>query len=224
MYYVLFVGAGKESQAESFIKAFVPDGIYSDCFHPLRHMQKKIRGEVKDVYSKLIPGYVFVESDRIEDFCMESTKIPLFLKLLGKEDEKDGLYFQALSENETGWLKKLMQIGEQGDSLQEGSVPYGKRRGLPQGGLIQNGKRSGSLQDGLVQDRKQNGLDHVVELSQVGFDENDQVYVIDGPLKDMQGQVKKINLHKRIAEVEIEFLGRKTIFHLGIKILDQITN
>ena len=44
------------------------------------------------------------------------------------------------------------------------------------------------------------------------------------PLADIPGFVKKINLHKRYAEVEISFLGQKTIVHLGIDILAKEQN
>ena len=203
MYYVFFVGTGKESQIESFIRTFVPEELYTDCFHPVRHLRKKIRGELRDRYERLTPGYVFVESDRIEDFCTEAAKIPLFLKILGRDEDGrdggDGDYFQALTERETIWLRRLMGQGN------EGSVSEGARRCQ------------------IKFDKKTGNLGHTVELSQVGFDENEQVIVLSGPLKDLQGQIKKINLHKRIAEVEMEFLGRKTLFHLGIELLGEMT-
>ena len=212
MYYVFFVGTGKESQIESFIRTFVPEELYTDCFHPLRHLRKKIRGELRDRYERLTPGYVFVESDRIEDFCTEAAKIPLFLKILGRDEEGwsegDGDYFQALTERETDWLRRLMGQGN------EGSVSEG----------VEN-ERAGSEGTRKCQmkfDKKTGNFGHTVELSQVGFDENDQVIVLSGPLKDLQGQIKKINLHKRIAEVEMEFLGRKTVFHLGIELLGEM--
>ena len=68
MYYVLYVGDGKEQHAENFIRSFVPEQFYSNCFHLQRHMKKKFRGSWCDSYSKLIPGYIFVESDQIENF------------------------------------------------------------------------------------------------------------------------------------------------------------
>jgi len=213
MYYVFFVGTEKESQIESFIRTFVPEELYTDCFHPLRHLQKKIRGELRDRYERLTPGYVFVESDRIEDFCTEAAKIPLFLKILGRDEEGwsegDGDYFQALTERETDWLRRLMGQGS------EGSVNNGAEN--ERGGI----ERARKCQ--IQFDKKTGNFGHTVELSQVGFDEDDQVIVLSGPLKDLQGQIKKINLHKRIAEVEMEFLGRKTLFHLGIELLGEMT-
>lgn len=218
MYYVLFVGTGKESQIESFIRTFVPEELYTDCFHPVRHLRKKIRGELRDRYERLTPGYVFVESDRIEDFCTEAAKIPLFLKILGRDEEGwsegDGDYFQALTERETDWLRRLMGQGN------KGSVNNGAEN--EKGGNEGTGN-AGTRKCQMKFDKKSGSLGHTVELSQVGFDENNQVIILSGPLKDLQGQIKKINLHKRIAEVEMEFLGRKTVFHLGIELLGEMT-
>lgn len=58
-------------------------------------------------------------------------------------------------------------------------------------------------------------------LSQVGFDEGNEIKILSGPLKGMEGMVRKINLHKRTAEVEIEFMGRRTVVYLGIELLGE---
>lgn len=60
-----------------------------------------------------------------------------------------------------------------------------------------------------------------VGLSQIEVDENDKVRILSGPLKDMEGMVKRINLHKRIAEVEVVFMGRKTTIHLGVEVVER---
>lgn len=60
-----------------------------------------------------------------------------------------------------------------------------------------------------------------VGLSQIGVCEGNEIKIVSGPLKGMEGLVKKINLHKRIAEVEIEFMKRKTVIYLGIEMLER---
>ena len=57
-----------------------------------------------------------------------------------------------------------------------------------------------------------------VGLSQV-LAEEDRITVLSGPLKHMEGRIKKINLHRRIAEVEVEFMNRKTVLFLGIEMV-----
>ena len=71
----------------------------------------------------------------------------------------------------------------------------------------------------LVSAGKEGRITGEVPLSRIEVRENDEVKVLSGPLADMMGMVKRINLHRRIAEVEVEFMGRKTIIHLGIDLM-----
>ena len=34
-----------------------------------------------------------------------------------------------------------------------------------------------------------------------------------------EGRIKKVHLHRRVAEVEVDFMGRKTVIHLGIELV-----
>lgn len=58
-----------------------------------------------------------------------------------------------------------------------------------------------------------------VPISRISVSEEDEVTILSGPLKGLEGQIKKINLHKRIAEVEVDFMNRKTIIYLGIEMV-----
>ena len=183
MYYVLYVGEGKENHAENFIRSFVPEQFYSNCFHVLRHMKKKLRGTWCDIYSRLAPGYIFVESDQIESFSTEALKTLLPLKVLGMEKDQEGKFFQPLSETEEAWLRMLVPEEDKG----------------------------------ITCPTTADKTSYIVELSQVAFDENGQAYIASGPLKNLQEQIKKINLHQRFAEVEMDFLGDKKSIYLGIE-------
>jgi len=59
-----------------------------------------------------------------------------------------------------------------------------------------------------------------VGLSQVHVYEGNEIKIVSGPLKGIEGTVRKINLHKRIAEVEIQFIKRKIVIYLGIEMLE----
>ena len=61
-----------------------------------------------------------------------------------------------------------------------------------------------------------------VDISQIHVAEGNQIQIISGPLSNMEGQIKKINLHKRIAVVEVEFMGNKSLLHLGIEMVEKI--
>ena len=41
---------------------------------------------------------------------------------------------------------------------------------------------------------------------------------LSGPLSEMGNMVRRVNLHKRIAEIETEIMGRKRLLYLGIEI------
>ena len=63
-----------------------------------------------------------------------------------------------------------------------------------------------------------------VELSKIVVGEGKQITIISGPLKNMEGLLKKVDLHKRIAVVEVEFMGQKSQIHLGIEMVSEPMN
>ena len=191
MYYVIFVGNGQESRTEAFIKKYISKDLYSTCFHPMRQMKKKIRGKWVQINEKLIPGYVFVETENIKVFYNALRQRPAFQRLLGKEiittqeegDESFEERFYPLKPEEEKWLRKIT--------------------GLP----AKKSKNKASEKP-------------ITELTKVRFEEDGKLKILSGPLTKMTGSIRKIDIHRRFAEVEVEFMGRKTILHLGIELID----
>lgn len=60
---------------------------------------------------------------------------------------------------------------------------------------------------------------HVSHLSQVEIQEGSHVRIVSGDLLNYEGDIVRINLHKRIAVVRVEFMGSAVDLHLGIEIL-----
>ena len=60
--------------------------------------------------------------------------------------------------------------------------------------------------------------DQVVDISR-GCIEGDAVIVEQGPLKGKEGLIRRIDRHKRIAEIEIEFLGERRKAKVGLEIV-----
>ena len=58
----------------------------------------------------------------------------------------------------------------------------------------------------------------VIGISKVHIRSDGTLRYLSGPLSRMGFMVKKVNLHKRIAEIEAEFMGRKRVLYLGIDI------
>lgn len=62
-----------------------------------------------------------------------------------------------------------------------------------------------------------------VKISQIAIEEGERIKILSGPLKNLKGQIRKMNLHKRIAEVEMEFMGNKLVVYLGIEMVEQFS-
>lgn len=63
--------------------------------------------------------------------------------------------------------------------------------------------------------------EQVVELS-VGVIDNDRVTVLEGPLKGLEGCIRRINRHRRKAWVEIMMFGRMVEVEVGLEIVEKI--
>lgn len=86
MWYVIQVYTGKELEiAQQCRDRVVAEG--EDVFVPLAERWTKIRGERTLITSRLFPGYVFIETDRIEDFYKRLNRIYAMTKVLRTGEE-----------------------------------------------------------------------------------------------------------------------------------------
>lgn len=58
----------------------------------------------------------------------------------------------------------------------------------------------------------------LVEMS-CGIIENDRVQIVSEPLTGMEGSIRRIDRHKRIAHLEIEMFGRTVEMKVGLEII-----
>ena len=63
--------------------------------------------------------------------------------------------------------------------------------------------------------------EHLVKMS-YGYIENDKIIITDGPMKDYEGTVKRIDRHKRKAVIEVEFFGRTMEVSVGVEIVRKL--
>ena len=59
-----------------------------------------------------------------------------------------------------------------------------------------------------------------IEMS-TGIIEGDLVHIFDGPLQGMEGLIKKIDRHKRMAFLEVDMFGRKVEMRVGLEIVEK---
>ena len=62
--------------------------------------------------------------------------------------------------------------------------------------------------------------EHIVAMSQ-GYMEGDEVVVVSGPMRGYEGQIKRINRHKRMAVLNVHFFGRDMDVKVGLEIIDR---
>ena len=62
--------------------------------------------------------------------------------------------------------------------------------------------------------------DHVVDLS-IGYIEGEKIMVTSGPMKGKEGLIRKIDRHKRLAFIEVEFLGELRSAKVGLEIISK---
>ena len=58
-------------------------------------------------------------------------------------------------------------------------------------------------------------------ISKISIEKGKQIRILSGPLRNLEGQIKKVDLHKRTAAVELEFMGRKMVVYLGIEMVGE---
>ncbi len=60
--------------------------------------------------------------------------------------------------------------------------------------------------------------EYLMEMS-YGYSVGKQVHIIDGPMRDLNGILRKVDRHKRLATVEVEMFGRRINIKMGLEVL-----
>ena len=63
-----------------------------------------------------------------------------------------------------------------------------------------------------------------IPLSQVRRDKNGEILILSGPLMYLKNSIRKVDLHRRIAKVELSFRQKKSVLHFGIEIEDMLAS
>ncbi|NLN64430.1 MAG: antiterminator LoaP [Clostridiaceae bacterium] len=88
--------------------------------------------------------------------------------------------------------------------------------------------RNGNVDFGKVREEEKELLlsfcnnEYIVEDSK-GFIAGDKVFIVSGPLQGKEGIIKKINRHKRRAEIELQCFGELRHISVGLEIVSKIT-
>lgn len=167
MWCAVQVKDGSESQMESFVSNLLPKELDARCFHLTRYRRKKYGGKWQTVQENILPGYVFITTDKPERVHRELERAGKPGVLCGSDE-----YVATLQREEADLMERIT-----GDAIKPGEIP----------------------------------------LSQITVEEDGQVKILSGPLLRVENRIRKIDLHRRIAEIETDFMGQKKVLYLGIE-------
>ena len=105
MYYVIQVKTGKEEKAIEDILKNKPDDPSFDVFAPYRKIIRKFHGVEKEVIERCFPGYIFVETNNVQQLFKQLYFTPGFTKLLGREADTEN--FVPLDKDESRMIDIL---------------------------------------------------------------------------------------------------------------------
>lgn len=172
MWCVMHVEDGEEKRTEHFLEVFLGERLCGGCFHLTRFRRKKYGGKWQTVQEDLLPGYVFIDTDRPEEVHRELKRTSEW-KLLGSDDT----HVSVLEGAEAEFIGKIA-----GDNRKRGEIALSKIRILESG----------------------------------------EVEILSGPLCHVEDMVRKIDLHRRTAEIETDFMGQKKRLYLGVEFEDVV--
>ena len=66
-------------------------------------------------------------------------------------------------------------------------------------------------------------MESATPVSSIGVIEGDTVHIFEGSLQGMEGLIRKIDRHKRMAYLEVEMFGRMVEMRAGLEIIEKIT-
>ena len=72
--------------------------------------------------------------------------------------------------------------------------------------------------------RRMGNQGHKTSVSKIEIAEGRQIHVVEGPLKGFEGDVVKVNLHKREVAVRVRFMGREMELYMGVEVVNEIEN
>ncbi len=103
MWYVIWTTTGQEEKTRLLIEQLIDKELYNRISIPWKYKIQKKDGQQHKVKYKLMPSYIFFETDRIDDFAAELKRVPGFNMVL-QDDET----YHPLHEREVKLLSKLI--------------------------------------------------------------------------------------------------------------------
>lgn len=163
MWCVLYTGDGNEKKTEEFVTGLLPGDFFTRCFSLTRRRLYKRAGHWRTIQEKLLPGYVFIETEYPEAVYQRLEETPQNLLFSNQH------HVSVLDNSEAAFIEQVTD--------QRGTVG----------------------------------------ISDIRIGEDREIQYLSGPLTRVSSRIKKVNLHKRVAEVGLNVSGKQQTLWLGVR-------
>ena len=169
MWYVIHTVSGLEQKCLQQCRIYVDKNDYNKMFIPRYIAQRHFKKEWHEVEKTLFPGYLFVDTEKIDSVIEGMKKFRQFTKVL-----QDGEMVSPIKEQEQQFLSTMMD------------------------------------------------QQHLVRYSE-GFLIGEKVCITTGPLRNLQGYLRTVDRHRRIAKLEVPIFGRPTPTEVGFGAIKRVS-
>ncbi|MGF9909124.1 antiterminator LoaP [Brevibacillus porteri] len=189
-WYVLFVKSGNEHSVKDWLNKSFDKETLYSIV-PKRIVPEKKNGELLRVEKNLFPGYIFVKTEMNFSTYYSIKRHSKIIRILNYLNKIDLTYDSTVSPRNC-----------------RGHQNYEEEHYF---------KKIPEEEMSIILKLLNN--DEQIDFSQV-YTQDFKVYVESGPLKGMEGIIKKIDMHRRRVKVLVSLMGDERIIDLGIEFIE----
>lgn len=194
-WYAFYVKTGYEHSVKNWLnKSFDKEILYSMV--PQRIVPEKKNGEIMRVEKDLFPGYIFVKTDMNFSKYYFIRSHSKIIRMLNYLNKIDLMYDRSASPRKSRDLVENREEALCFKKIPEEEITIILR-------LLNH--------------------DEQIDFSQV-YTQDSKVFVESGPLKGMEGIVKKVDKHKRRVKVLVSLMGDERMIDLGIELIEPMVS
>ncbi|HBZ81685.1 MULTISPECIES: antiterminator LoaP [Brevibacillus] len=194
-WYAFYVKTGYEHSVKNWLnKSFDKETLYSMV--PQRIVPEKKNGEIMRVEKDLFPGYIFVKTDMNFSKYYFIRSHSKIIRMLNYLNKIDLMYDRSTSPR-----KSRDPVENREEALCFKKIP----------------------EEEITIILRLLNHDEQIDFSQV-YTQDSKVYVESGPLKGMEGIVKKVDKHKRRVKVLVSLMGDERMIDLGIELIEPMVS
>lgn len=101
--YTIQTISGQEQIIAGYLDKLLTQGEISDHYIPMRETRRKVNGRWETHTERLFPGYLFIETEDLEQLFFRLKLIPRLSQLLG---DRQGIFYR-LTPEEVGYIRRI---------------------------------------------------------------------------------------------------------------------